>query len=297
MSIADFIIAIFCLIDDELKKTLNRKPLRQRGRVPKLTDSEVITMEIVGEFLGKDSDKTIWEYFQGHWRHFFPHIPDRSNFAKQAANLHVVKRLLQERIATTLGAFNDTLHSIDGLPMPVCKFARANFSQIFRGDACYGYCASKKECYYGFHGHIVIDSRGVITAGTFAAANIDERDVCPELLQKINGLVLGDKGFIRPSLKQELAEGGVYLETPLRDNMQDERSKSFLKWLISTRRLVETVIGQLAERFHIEKIRARDLWHQASRFWRKLLAHTVCIAINMQLGNEPLQFECLINHC
>jgi len=41
-----------------------------------------------------------------------------------------------------------------------------------------------------------------------------------------------------------------------------------------TRRLIETVIGQLTERFHIEKVRARDTWHQCSRFWRKLLAHT-----------------------
>ena len=97
-------------------------------------------------------------------------------------------------------------------------------------------------------------------------------------------------------LKKELAEQGVYLETPLRDNMQDERPKNFLKWLTSTRRLIETVIGQLSERFHIEKIRARDLWHQASRFWRKILAHTVCIAMNVQLGNEPLQFECLVIH-
>jgi hypothetical protein len=276
------------LIDDELEKILKGKQLRQRGRIPKSTDSEVISMEIVGEFLGKDTDKMIWEYFQGHWRHFFPNIPDRSNFAKQAANLHMVKKLLQERLAITLGAFGDTLHSIDGLPMPVCKFARANFSCVFQGDAAYGYCAAKKEYYYGFHGHIVINSIGVITAGTFAAANIDERSVCPELLEKVNGLVLGDKGFIRPSLKEELAEGGVYLETPMRDNMCDERPKKFLKWLTSTRRLIETVIGQLSERFHIEKIRARDLWHLASRFWRKLLAHTVCIAINVKIGNDPL---------
>lgn len=296
MSIEDFIIAIFCLIDDELEKMLKGKTLRQRGRVPNLTDSEVITMEIVGEFLGKDSDKSIWEYFKDHWQHFFPTIPDRSNFAKQAANLHVVKKALQERLATALGAFNDTLHLIDGLPIPVCKFARANFSRVFKGDAAYGYCAAKKEYYYGFHGHIVINSIGVITAGTFAAANIDERDVCPELVEKINGLVLGDKGFLRPSLKQELARQGVYLETPVRDNMHDERPKSFLKWLTGTRRLIETVIGQLSERFHIEKIRARDLWHQASRFWRKLLAHTVCIALNVKRDNEPLQFELLITH-
>jgi hypothetical protein len=296
MSIDDFIIAVFCLIDDNLEKILKGKPLRQRGRVPKLTDSEVITMEIVGEFLKKDDDKAIWEYFQSHWRHFFPDIPDRSNFSKQAANLHVVKKMLQEQMATDLGAFSDNLHLIDGLPMPVCKFARANFSQVFRGDAAYSYCATKKEYYYGFHGHIVISSKGVITAGTFAAANIDERDVCPELLKKVQGLVLGDKGFMRPSLKQELAERGVHLETPLRDNMHDERPKDFLKWLTNTRRLIETVIGQLSERFHIEKVRTRDLWHQASRFWRKLLAHTACIAINVRLGNEPLQFECLVTY-
>lgn len=296
MSIEDFIIAVFCLIDDMLEKILKGKSLRRRGRVPKLTDSEVITMEIVGEFLKKDDDKAIWKYFQSHWRHFFPDMPDRSNFSKQAANLHVVKKMIQEELAKSLGAYNDTLHLIDGLPMPVCKFARANFSQIFRGDAAYSYCATKKEYYYGFHGHIVISSNGVITAGTFAAANIDERDVCPELLEKVHGLVLGDKGFMRPSLKQELAERDIFLETSLRDNMCDERPKSFLKWLTGTRRLVETVIGQLSDRFHIEKIRARDLWHQASRFWRKLLAHTACFAINEQLGNEPLQFEYLITH-
>jgi hypothetical protein len=54
------------------------------------------------------------------------------------------------------------------------------------------------------------------------------------------------------------------------------------------------VIAQLAERFHIEKVRARDVWHEASRFWRKLLAHTVCIKVSMDTGNEPLQFEQLV---
>jgi hypothetical protein len=43
--------------------------------------------------------------------------------------------------------------------------------------------------------------------------------------------------------------------------------------------LVETVIGQLTERFHIERIRARNLWHLANRVIRKLLAHTVKLGI------------------
>jgi hypothetical protein len=294
MSIDEFIITVFCLVDDLSDALLKGRKLRQRGFQPKLTDSEVITMEIVGEFLGYDQDKKIWAYFKSHWKHFFPKMPDRPNFVRQAANLHVVKRLLQEKLAEILGAYNDRLHIIDGLPMPTCKFARAHFSRTFKGAATYGYCASKKERYYGFHGHVVISSSGVVTAATFAAANIDERDVCPELTTKIRGLLLGDKGFIRPSLKEGLSAKGLHLQTPLRENMKESRPKSFLQWMMSTRRLVETVIGQLSERFHIEKIRARDLWHQMSRFWRKLLAHTVCVKLTLDLGHEPLQFERLM---
>jgi Transposase DDE domain len=181
MPVEDFIITIFCIIDDELKKLLGSQKLRLRGRLPGLTDSETITMEVAGEFLGLDCDKSIWRYFKAHWLHFFPRIPERCNFARQAANLHKIKHMLQEKLAADLGALVDSLHIVDGFPMPVCKFARAHFSHIFKGHATYGYCATKKERYYGFRGHLVISSIGVITAAAFTAANIDERDVCPEL--------------------------------------------------------------------------------------------------------------------
>ncbi|MBK2126133.1 hypothetical protein IB691_12770 [Fangia hongkongensis] len=53
MPLEDFIINIYCLVDDMLLKLLKNKKLRQRGFAPKLSDSEVITMEIIGEFLAK----------------------------------------------------------------------------------------------------------------------------------------------------------------------------------------------------------------------------------------------------
>ena len=76
--------------------------------------------------------------------------------------------------------------------------------------------------------------------------------------------------------------------------MTDKRGKDASKWLTSTRRLVETVIGQLTEQFHIEKVRARDLWHLTNRVTRKILSHTVGFLINKGLGNKPLQLEKLI---
>ena len=75
--------------------------------------------------------------------------------------------------------------------------------------------------------------------------------------------------------------------------MQDTRSPAWLKILIRTRRLIETVIGQLFGRFSIEKVWARDLWHLTSRLNRKLLAHTVCRWLNRH-HPEPLQFEQLV---
>jgi len=62
---------------------------------------------------------------------------------------------------------------------------------------------------------------------TLTPANVDERDALWDVIEYIQGLLIGDKGFIRPILKQELATLGIDLQTPLRKNMKDERPKSF----------------------------------------------------------------------
>lgn len=148
--------------------------------------------------------------------------------------------------------------------------------------------------YYGFQGLITISFEGVISAATLTSANVDERDALWEVTERIKGLLIGDKGFIRPILKQELTTVGIDLQTPLLQSMKDERPKSFVKQLMSKRRLVETVIGQLAERFEIEKTKARDVWHLTNRITRKILSHTMCVFLNKMFGNPPLQFALLL---
>ena len=59
--------------------------------------------------------------------------------------------------------------------------------------------------------------------------------------------MIGDKGFMRPELQDELQANGLYLQTPLRENMKDNRPKEFLNWMKSTRRLIETVINWLQD--------------------------------------------------
>lgn len=97
-----------------------------------------------------------------------------------------------------------------------------------------------------------------------------------DILQGIHGLLIGDKGYISAFQQQELQRYGINLQTALRSNMRDTRSRSSVRIIQKLRRLIETVIGQLSERFNLEQVRARDMWHLTSRLNRKLLAHTVC---------------------
>lgn len=289
----EFIIAVFCCVDDFLKQITQGRPIRQRGFAPSLTDSEVITMEIVGEFRGLDTDRDIWKYFRDHWLQLFPNLPSRSTLARQGANLWEYKQRLQQKLASSLGAFQDQIHLIDGFPIPLCCFTRANRCRLFQDESDYGYCAAKDTVYYGFRGHLVVSAVGVITGFTLTPANGSEREATWDIIRGIRGLLIGDKGYISSELGEQLKGYELNLQTPLRSNMKEQRDQSFVRLLTRFRRLIETVIGQLCERFNFEKVRARDMWHLTSRLNRKLLAHTVCVWLNRH-SLEPLQFEQLI---
>ncbi len=61
MDVGTFIVAVFCVVEDRLE---GEQPLRRRGPKPKLSDSEVLTIEIAGEFLGIDTDRGLYTYFR-----------------------------------------------------------------------------------------------------------------------------------------------------------------------------------------------------------------------------------------
>jgi hypothetical protein len=288
-----FIIAVFCKVDELLKEITMSQKVRSKGFEPALSDSEVMTMEIVAEYQGIETDAGIWKYFRKHWQAWFPDLKSRTTFVRQAANLWQYKAILQQKLAAQLGALDDDVHLIDGVPIPLCYLCRSSRCRSFEGIADYGYCAAKDMHYYGFHGHVLISGSGVITQFALTPANGNERETLWDLVSNIHGFLIGDKGYLSQTLKQDLQTFAVDLQTSLRSNMHDSRPRWWVSLIVKVRRLIETVIAQLVARFHLDKVWARDIWHLSSRLNRKILAHTMCFWLN-RFSLHPLQFEDLV---
>jgi hypothetical protein len=265
----ELIIRIYLCIEEIYDELTAERPLRRGGFPPALGDVEVLTMEILGEIEGKNGDRAIWRYFKTHWKGWFPRLGGYKSFAKQCANLCWIKQAILARLFPPRA----DLHIVDGVPLPICRKTRAGRSRMLRDIAAWGYCAAKEEYYWGLKGLFVIDADGHVTARTILPANCDERQGLWDFASIINGMMIGDKGFIGAGLAAEMAEHGINLQTPLRDNMADPRPQWAVRTLSRVRKRVETAIGLLTEQFNITRIKAHDTWHYASKLARKLLAY------------------------
>lgn len=291
----DFIITVYCLVCAGYRVIARRYRLRRGGFAPAFTDEEVITIEICGEYFKCGTDKDIYAYFRAHYSHFFPRLPDRTLFVRQAANLWQVKAAIQRYLTEISGQATDPVQIIDTLPLPVCGYTRSRRDRCFKPDADYGYCAAKDQKYYGFKLGLRIARSGMITHFPLLPARPHDIQLLDELVEGFTGLVPADKGFIdqfRQALLQE--RHSVVLITPPRKGMETPHSPLLLKACKRLRKFVETVGSHLTERFAIARIRAHDLWHFQHRLIRKVLAHTVGVFLNLQLGRAPLDLDGLL---
>jgi hypothetical protein len=291
MDLETFIVVVFCLVDDLVRDLCRRWRLRRRGPAPALADSEVLTIEAVGEFLGLDTDRALHGYFRRHFGHFFPglRVVHRTTFLRQAANLWAVKQALWQRLAAATRR-DPALAIVDSLPVPVCRFARAHRCRSYRGLAAFGYDALAHQTYYGLRLHLRVTWPGVITAAALAPANDADRAVAPQLLAEQEGWALGDGGYWSPALRAELAAAGLDLIARPRGG----GAPRWPAWLVQTRRRIETVLGQLTERYNAKRVRARDPWHLAARWLRKLVSHTIAVLLCPRAGLSPLAFAQLV---
>ena len=295
MDLDTLIVTVFTVIDDMMPLVLGGRRLRSRGPQPRLTDAEVLTMEVVGEYLGLEHDTAIFGYFRRHFAHFFPAVRQvhRTTFARQAANLWRVKEGLWHAVADQV-CHDPGLSIIDSFPVPVCRFARAARCRRLREQATFGYDALAKQTFFGLRAHLRIGWPGVIVACELTPAHVHDLVAAPEVLETAQGYLLGDRNYWSPEFRAAWRQRGLAVLTPYRSARHDPQP--WPRWLVNTRRRIETVIGQLVERFHAKRVWARDRWHFCARWLRKLLSHTLGMYLCQQHGLPPLRLAELLTN-
>jgi len=180
MDLETFLVAVYCVTDDALRTMLHGARLRQRGPAPRLADSEVVTMEVAGEFLGHATDAGIYRYFRRHHGALFPALATvhRTTFLRQAANLWAVKRALWQALVPRLRG-DPQLSIVDSVPVPVCRFARAKQCHLYPGVAAYGRDPCLPGTFFGLRAHLRVTWPGVIAGFELAPANRADLALAP----------------------------------------------------------------------------------------------------------------------
>jgi len=293
----DFCLWTYVVVDDIWQQIAPR--FRRPGPKPLCSDSELLTMALIGECRGWNMETELLSHWS-EYRALFPHLPSQSRFNRRRRNLMQAFNLVRRTLLAQLDAAADRQTVIDSLPIPVMQFHLAPGSRATpvwkAAGARFGKVITKKQTIFGYKLHVLATVSGIILDFELAPANERDLTVGIELLEGHSDLeVIADKAYISAPIAAQLqAERGILLHTVPRKNQQRQISASAARLLGQIRQIIETVNQQLQGQFHIETNYAHSLWGLCTRLHTKLAAHTLCIRLNRLLGSDhPLQIKAL----
>jgi hypothetical protein len=280
MTTEDQLIVLFCLIDDWVQA----HPLpRRRGPRPRCADSEVLTLAVARELLEGRSERGFRRRACREWRHLFPHLPAQSELNRRTRWLQGALERLRHFLVGQLPSATGTLLGIDTSPLPVKHRTRVRRGRgtTFDGpahlSAGFGYCAAKREWFYGFRLAVLaplVD--GVPRHWALCPAAVDEREAAAELLRGQAHLALvADRGFDGAAMRARLAAQDGLLLTPARKLRRYQPSALVRAFVRRRRNRCERPFAVLQDRFALYRHRARTFWGLLTRLTAKLTAFTL----------------------
>lgn len=282
----DFVTWMYCMIDDIWQR---RAPLFARpGPAPVCSDSELLTMAIVGQCRGWDVETELVSQWHEH-RNLFPQVPERSRFNRRLRNLMPAINLVRQAVLHVLDVAQARQYAIDSVPVPVVQFHLAPTAsrEWAAHGATFGKVVTKKQTIFGYKLHLLVTLGGVIVDFVLAPAHAADLTVGEEvLLEHTDVEVLGDKGYISAPLATALRQQNrLTLLTIPRRNQQRQLPTAVAQLLNAQRQIIETVQAQLTEQFRLSMNHAHSFWGLCTRLYTKLTAHTLSIYLNRLLGN------------
>ena len=286
-----FLTTLYTIVDDWYQQHAPLLLAGKAGKKPLFSDSEVMTLSLAQHWLGIPDEREFLRFVRNNHLPLFPRLVGQSQFNRRARSLCWLIHRMRQHLVAQMGIATSPCQLIDGTPVQVRHWRRFGKGHLLLPEAALGYCAAKKETYYGFRLLAVTTLDGIIVDWDLFAANTDEREGALEVLENRRDLsVLGDKGFLdqwRQSVLRE--EQGLLLLTPKRKNQPQQNTRAWDALMNRTRRLIETTFAQAKGTFGLEKPGARSVWGILSRVIAKITALTIAADYNRRQGHSPLR--------
>ena len=258
-----YIVTTYVVIDDLLKAWGYRDDCRASGHA-----AEILTVAVLAA-----------RYFQNHHERalyvmsHLGYVPALS-VSRFNRRLHALSDWLYG-IVTVLGEVfaQGEVFIIDSMPLPVCKRARARRCKKVRGKAFCGYCAAKKEKFFGWRLHLICTAAGVPVAFDLLPASEHDLTAIHELTLALpaGSSLFGDKAFLAQADARSLWEAtGVRLVAVRRKNMAPNTWADDFD-LRTYRKRIETLYSQL-ETMGLQRLHARTNLGFDLKAWASLLA-------------------------
>lgn len=258
----------------------------QRGRPHIHSTPFILQLAAVQYLHGFASESAFLRWLAKHPHNPFRRLPSRSQYNRRMKQLSKTMTNLLPLIAREVGVKAERIRIIDSAPVPVVSFGVGDRSRCFpRGRQInFGFCAAKKQRYYGCKLHLVTSKLGVPLYYELGPAN--EHDV-RRLLSLGEWLrpgtwLLGDKGYLSHWRRDYLKAGfGVFVLTPARKNHGPD--PAWMKRLLRKRRgNIETTFSQLKEQMGLERLGAKSYRGLEARVAACLFAYAVGVRFNVR---------------
>lgn len=285
---------VFVLVDDWYKKYGVDLLKGKRGAKPVFSDSEVITLTIMMDFIPFPSERQFYSFVRANYLHLFPDLIDRSQFNRRARNLHLLIEEFRRYWVTKLGATKAATLLLDTKPVPVVGYKRSKRHSDFAGKADYGVCSSRKMKYFGFKLVMLSTMDGIPVAFELVPANTDERAAAEEVLDYAwNCDIIGDKGFIGEDWQREQHDRhGNRIWTQKRVNQKKQNDPKFDRWLNSARQRIESTFSEVQNTGrNLERLLAKTVWGLRTHIVAKMTSHIVKLVLRRFYGIDVQTFS------
>lgn len=247
---------------------------------PKVSDIELIALNITSEFMSIDSEHQLFRVLKGT---FLDGMIERTVYNKRKRKLFPFIENIRQTIASKFNEF-EQYFIVDSMPLEVAKVSRAKRSKICKEhDISFpdkGFCASQNQLYYGYKFHAVCSYSGVFQSFDITPASVHDIHYLKDIKEQMsNCVILGDKGYLSADIQLNLFESvNIKLETPKRINQKDFKPYPFV--FRKSRKRIETLFSQLCDQFMIRRNYAKTFEGFKTRILSKITALTFIQFLN-----------------